>query len=203
MGARTERKGGKMRGRLKVGIVALLVVTSLASIVLFAGPLLGWGEDQTQDGDILSMGFEEIRDPAFAAQHGLRGYLEISYPPDSPSVLSVHRGGEASIDVLIHLVSYVPALTEMQVCILPEASVFCDYRAEERAYKLISYNPSGNLTIKAGETVSVTMTVCVPEDFPESVTAVWVDGGRGIGIDGDWTNMAEIGAVPLRVTIDG
>jgi hypothetical protein len=34
---------------------------------------------------------------------------------------------------------------------------------------LISYNPSGNITIKAGETLPVTMTIRVPADLPEGI----------------------------------
>jgi hypothetical protein len=120
----------------------------------------------------------EIRDPEIALQYGITGYLEIIHPSDSPSPLSVDRGGEINITILLHFVSYTPEVTEAQLNIDPnpkaggtgiwEGGVFFN--------DLVSYNPSGNISIKDGETIPVTMSFRIPENFLSSTEALPLSG---------------------------
>jgi hypothetical protein len=122
----------------------------------------------------------EIRNPEIALKYGVTGYLEITYPSDSPSLLAVHRGGEINIDILLHFVSYTPDVTEAQVTIDPNSPWGPTIGQGDVIFnELVSYNPSGNIAIKAGETIPVIMTIRIPEDFPSYINSIPL-GGMGI-----------------------
>lgn len=133
----------------------------------------------------------EIRNPEIASQYGVAGYLEITYAPDSPSCLSVDRGGEINISILLHFVSYIPEVTEAQVNIDPKSPWGLRIQQGDVTFNdFVSYNPSGNITIKAGETIPVVMTISVPEDLPRTITAVPLDA---MGIMADVPVISELG----------
>jgi hypothetical protein len=127
---------------------------------------------------------QDIRNPEIALQHGIKGYVEIIYPPDSAN-LSIGRGDQIDIDILLHFVSYTPELTEAHVSIDPKSArggITEQYLKDARGEfvkdggrvtlnDFISYNASGNLTIRAGETLSLTMSIRIPENFPKSISA--------------------------------
>ena len=130
--------------------------------------------------NIVLLGPTEIRNPEIALQYGVTGYLEITLPSDSPSSLSVDRGGEININILLHFVSYTPEVTEAQVTIDPKGpwGLKIEYR-DVIFNEFVSYNPSGNITIKAGETIPVIMTIRIPEDFPSYINSIPL-GAMGI-----------------------
>jgi len=122
----------------------------------------------------------EIRNPEIALQYGVTGYLEITYPSDSPSLLSIDRGGEININILLHFVSYTPEVTEAQVNIDPKGPggykiEYLDVNFRE----FVSYNPSGNIVIKAGETIPVIMNIRIPENLTSDIEAIPL-GAMGI-----------------------
>lgn len=116
----------------------------------------------------------EIRNPEVALQYGITGYLEIIHPSGSPSPLSVDRGGEINITILLHFVSYSPEVTEAQLNIDPDPKTGGVGIEVGGAFfnNLVSYNPSGNISMKAGETIPITMSFRIPEDFPSSIEAL-------------------------------
>lgn len=125
----------------------------------------------------------EIRDPETALQYGMLGYVDILLPSDAPETVHINRGETANITILLHFVSHVPELTEVEVNIDPEHS---DYK-QEHCYvigdaqgnvigrgvininELISYSPNGTITMEANQTLPITMTICVPADLPEGI----------------------------------
>jgi hypothetical protein len=127
----------------------------------------------------------EIRNPEIALKYGITGYLEIIHPSDSPSSLSVDRGGEINITILLHFVSYSPEVTEAQLNIDPNPKTGGEGIEMGGVFfnDLVSYNPSGNISIKAGETIPVTMSFRIPENFPSSIEALPLCAmGIGMGI---------------------
>jgi len=131
-------------------------------------------------GSVILLMPSDIRNPEIALKYGVTGYLEITYPSDSPSPLSIDRGGEININILLHFVSYTPEVTEAQVNIDPKAPggykiEYLDVNFRE----FVSYNPSGNITIKAGETIPVIMTIRIPENLTSDIEAIPL-GAMGI-----------------------
>jgi hypothetical protein len=171
-------------------------------------------KSEPEGGSISSLGPLGIRDPDIALEYGILGYLDVTLPPDSPKALSISRGEEANITILLHFVSHIPELTEVEVNIDPKddplrmGQCYHIEDAEGKVIKrgvitindLISYNPSGNITIKAGETLPVTMTIRVPADLPEGIMPASIPLGA-VGITADVFVLSDIGK--LKVTICG
>jgi len=125
----------------------------------------------------------EIRDPETALQYGMLGYVDILLPSDAPETVHINRGETADITILLHFVSHVPELTEIEVNIDPKKS---DYKMEQcyviedaegniiergviNVNELISYSPNGTITMEANQTLPITMTIRVPADLPEGI----------------------------------
>jgi hypothetical protein len=141
-------------------------------------------------------------------EHGVIGYLHITYAPDSLGALSVSRGGEISINMFLHLVSYSPDLAEVQAVIDPK-NPYVGLRAGRGHIwfnDLVGYNPSGNLTIEAGETVPIEMTIRIPEDLPSYVESIRLEAW-GIGawktVKGGFALLDELAREWVVLTIDG
>ncbi len=154
----------------------------------------------------------EIRNPDIAAKYGIPGYLEI-LPAASSESLYIGRGGEANTTILLHFVSYTGELTEIEVSIdtedTPSVSVCYGILDAEgnviakgviRVNQLVSYSPSGNVVVKAGETLPVTMTIRVPADLPERISYSWIPL-EAVEIRTDVPLISEIGR--LKVMLDG
>jgi hypothetical protein len=205
-----------MRERLKSGIVIAVSVllVSLVAVLFFAGSSPASTEPQELAGSSLASNesqsvpgiaipfipYLKSLDPATALKYGITGYLEITYPSHSPNSLSVGRGGEININILLHFVSYAPeTVTEAEVNINPSSdSGRVVVQGDVILSELISYSAGGNITIQAGETVPVTMILRVPEDFPESTTRIFLYAAR---ITTDFPMIDELGLKEL--TIDG
>jgi hypothetical protein len=178
--------------RILKGLVVGMAVICLLNLsaLIHAGVLLSspFELNKPTTIEMPGMGFlndTEIRNPEIALQHGITGYLDIIHPPDSPSPLSVNRGGEINITVLLHFVSYSPEVTEAQLNIDPNPKTGGEGIDEYGVFfnSLVSYNPSGNISIKAGDTIPVTMSFRIPEDFLSSVEALPLCAmGIGMGI---------------------
>jgi hypothetical protein len=171
-----------MRGKFRLGIaISLTVAIAGLACVYFLAPHIA----QVRGKDVPILSHYQIIDPEIAPQYGIKGYLEFIYPPDSPGVLSVDRGGEIDINILFHLVSYSPDFTEAGVTIDPDGRFgFGSGRyLKDGSFVLfndfVSYNVSGNITIKAGETIPLMMTMRIPEDLPKSISTIQL-GGMGI-----------------------
>ncbi len=167
--------------RILKGLVAGMVVICLLNLAAFiyAGVPLSLSPELNEPmiNAPVSTGFltdTEIRNPEIASKYGITGYLEIIHPSDSPSSLSVDRGGEINITILLHFISYSPEVTEAQLNIDPNPKAGGEVIDEYGVFfnDLVSYNPSGNISIKAGETIPVTMSFRIPEDFLSSIEAL-------------------------------
>lgn len=160
------------------------IVMALAALVcaqLFVSSSSEPNEQEINEiGNVPCLTGIEIRDPEIALKYGVTGYLEITYPSDSASLLSIDRGGEININILLHFVSHTPKVTEAQVNIDPNdpGGLKIEYR-DVIFNEFISYNPSGNIAIKAGETIQVIMSVRVPENSPSYIEAIPL-GAMGI-----------------------
>ena len=120
----------------------------------------------------------EICNPEIATQYGIKGYIKISVPPGTPEVVTVRRGESVNVTLLLRFVSYFSNFTEVEVILDPYAgrdTIEQCYVSEVNGTRvvksimvndLITYDPSGTVTLKANQTLPVTMTVTIPEDFP-------------------------------------
>jgi hypothetical protein len=191
----TGGKEAEMRERLKLGIVIAISVllVSLVAVLFVGGSSPASTEPQELAGSSLASNDSQSvpgiaipfipdlksLDPATALKYGITGYLEITYPSHSPNSLSVDRGGEININILLHFASYAPeTVTEAEVNIDPSSDsgrgVGGIGQGDVILSELTSYSAGGNITIQAGETVPVTMTLRVPEDLPESTTRIFL-----------------------------
>lgn len=81
-------------------------------------------------------------------------------------------GTSVSVTLLLHFVSYYDNVTEVQLTIDPNntstGEVSFPYGADKTYVinSILSYEPSGNVTIKAGETLPIKMTLTPPKDGP-------------------------------------
>ena len=172
-------------------IVIFVALALLACTLVFAGPL------SIESYGIVHLTGMEIRDPETALKYGITGYLEITYHPDFPSHLVVDRGGAINITVLLHFVSHTPEVTETQVNIDPQSPWGLKIVQGDVVFnELVSYNPSGNMTIKAGETIPVIMTISVPEDLPRYIDKIPLGS---MGIDANVGIICELGVKELIV----
>jgi hypothetical protein len=124
---------------------------------------------------------QEIRDPEEALEWGIKGYVEVTLAQGTPTALSIEKGGQKTIPVLISFVSYVPEVTETIVTVDPESDdgllieayyTLVDENGEVyeqgiiNVNKLVTYNPSGNILVKSGQTVPLTLTIAIPATYP-------------------------------------
>jgi len=185
---------------LRIMILVFVALASLACALLLANSSPEPNEPNFEEMEMVGMPFltyMEIRDPEIALKYGVTGYLEITYPSDSPSPLFMDRGGEINIKILLHFVSHTPEVTEAQVSIDPKGpwGLKMEYR-DVIFNEFVSYNPSGNITIKAGETKPVIMSIRIPENFPRSIEAIPL---CGMGIRADVPTIDELGEKEVAV----
>ena len=171
-------------------------------------------KSEPEGGSIPSLVPLDICDPDIALEYGILGYLDVTLPPDSPKALSISRGEEANITILLHFVSHIPELTEIEVNIDPKDDhykVGQYYHIEDAegnivgrgliiTNDLVSYNPSGTIVMRANETLPITMTIRVPADLPEGIMPASIPLGA-VGITADVFVLSDIGK--LKVTICG
>jgi len=109
------------------------------------------------------------------------GYLRFSWLDDPPEQLELSRGEEWSGTLLVQFLSQHFELTEVDVYInhslAPSRSSYGTYYHKEdgtKAYYILwlvqSYDPNQTIvTLKDGETFPITLTLRIPEDFPETI----------------------------------
>jgi len=114
-----------------------------------------------------------------------------------------------NIPILFHFVSHFPEITEARIILDPKypfgftivqyyeildekGNVIGEGAVDLR--ELVSYDPNGTVTIKAGQILSATMIIHIPEDFPNAGFPI---RGFGIpfGIVGVWAELLIIDEV--------
>jgi hypothetical protein len=104
--------------------------------------------------------------------YGITGYLTITPAPGTEQSLCLMRGKNATLTLLLRAVALVANFTEAHVNVDPKSkwggSLEVGLGGENfvNINNLVSYFPSGNLTVKAGQTISVSMIVATPADLP-------------------------------------
>lgn len=171
----------KMGTKKKLTLLAsALIVVSLAAYLLVL-----WisQEQEVEMIGIPTLHADEIRNPDIALKYGIKGYLEIKQAPDASKSLTVEKEGQASTTILLHFVSYTADLTEILVNIDPNSGEGLSIeRGTVTVNKLVSYVPSGIVTVKAGQTLPVKLTIRVPKDFPNDAFSFPI-GAVGITAD--------------------
>jgi hypothetical protein len=199
------KREGAMKGKLILGTIVLALV--------MLGPLsCAQPKSEPEGKSIPFITPMEIRDPDIAQKYGIRGYLDVNLSAESPEVLYIKRGEAANIIILLHFVSYVPELTEIEVNIDPKKS---DYTMEQyygigdaqgnvigegviKVNELISYSPNGTITMKADETLPITMTIRVLADLPEGIMRPSFRLGA-VGIMTDVFVLSDIGKLEVMI----
>lgn len=184
-----------MREKFNLRLISVFVVLALlACALLFVSPASPFFIESIGIPTLTGM---EIREPEIALKYGVTGYLEITYPSDSPSPLFINRGGEINMNILLHFVSYTPEVTEAQVNIDPKSPWGLRIEQGDVIFnELVSYNLSGNISIKAGETIPVTMSIRIPENFPSSIEAIPLGA---MGISANVAIISELGEKEVAV----
>jgi len=170
------KREGVMRRKLILGTIVLALV--------MLGPLSC--AQPKSELEIKSVPFitdMEVRDPETALQYGILGYVDILLPPDAPETIHINRGETANITILLHFVSHIPELTEVEVNIDPKHS---DYTMQDtyvigdaqgnvigkgviKVNEIISYSPNETITMEANQTLPITMMIRVPADLPDGI----------------------------------
>ena len=162
-----------MREKFNPRIVILVFVALLACAPLFASLSSELNETKMAKWGVILLSDSDIRNPEYALQQGVSGYLEITYPSDSPSLLSA-IDGEINVNILLHFVSYLPEVTEAQVNI--DQNAWFGFGVNDVSWnETVSYNLSGSIPIKADETIPVTMTIRLVMNPQRSIAAIPLD----------------------------
>jgi len=176
----------------KLLIIGLVVLVVAVATPILCINLLGSGTMQ-QDFEEFGVGLfcptdDDIRDPEFALQHGILGYVELTWV-DAPPI-AMHQGEAWSGTCLAHFVSHTCEVTEAELHIdlgVSPASAGTYYRREDGTEgflnysSLVKYSPKGIFTLRDGETLTIGVTVSadVPRSirsFPLDFLDIWVDG---------------------------
>jgi len=171
-----------MKGKLILGVMVLLL--ALAVVPLSCGQPKGSPEVEESSNvhGVPALTDIEIRNPEIARQYGVPGYLEI-LPAASHETLYIDRGEMGNITILLHFVSYTTELKELQVevdshsfkssAVRPYGILDNEGNIVERGALclnlLVNYNPNGTITLRADETLPVTMTIRIPSDLPQNI----------------------------------
>jgi hypothetical protein len=137
----------------------------------------------------------QFRDLKIAKEYNIKGYVDISLQGDSPlneyslskpqnkGVYLLKRGSKLVIPILLKFVSYDPNSKEAHLSFDPKdlsgGQVEVYYLIRDKNSNVIgkdkvtindyiSYDKK-SLTLKAGETEKILMTLDIPEDFPDNV----------------------------------
>jgi len=108
-----------------------------------------------------------------ATKYGIRGYVKMKLAHGTPSEYFNVSGKELNIKIQLSLVQFDRNLTKVKVKLNPKGQygvtiekVLGDDRGTIKLNDYVSYQPTGQITLKAGQTLNVMMTIRIPEDFP-------------------------------------
>ena len=121
-----------------------------------------------------------------AAAQGIDGYVKLEYP-NLPEQIQIVKGGNLTFTLRASFTSYNVNLQEVKLNVDPH---YVDpYQIQsnmaDKLRDVLSYEPAGVITLRAGETMSFTATLLAPVDagqvflFPR-----WALDGLGIGANG-------------------
>jgi hypothetical protein len=170
-----------MKRKLMVGLVVLMVAvaTPILCINLLGPPGVedGVGEIEVHNICTVFLTDDDIRDPQIALQHGILGYVELTWVDALPP--SAMRPGETwTGGWLAHFVTHTCEVTEAELHIEPGEGAFRVgkyYTREDGTEVFLDYSrflrywPQGVFKIEADETMVIKVTLRVPADLPRSI----------------------------------
>ncbi len=136
-----------------------------------------------------------VLDPETAGKYGVKGLILITLAPgthspgtpsETPASLTIERGQELNITIQLHFYSYKPDFNETVVKLNPKGrwGLSILKRAEDGSEVTLNdyviYTPSGRVTLKANQTLPVTMTIRMPKELSRVNIAL---GAVGISAD--------------------
>ena len=175
-----------MKRKLIVGLVVLTVavLTPILCIKLLGSETIQQDNEVTEEQEFEGFGIalfvpteEQIRDPEFALQHRILGYVELTWMDALPP--PAMRSGETWTGKwLAHFVSHTCEVAEVELHIEPgEGSLTGGkyYTREDGTEvfwnfsRFLSYWPQGVFDIEANETMVIEVTLQVSADLPRSI----------------------------------
>ncbi len=120
-----------------------------------------------------------------AAALGIDGYVKVEYPK-LPDQIQIVRGGNYTFMFTVKYISYnsIKSSVKLYVDPLYRDPYEIQSNTVDRLRSLLTFKPMGNLTLKLGEKVDITVTFRAPDNgdlvfsFPK-----WALNGLGLGTD--------------------
>jgi len=141
----------------------------------------------------------DITDAETALRHGIYGYIEISAAPGTPSLVGVTQDSATTdVTILLSFVSHAPDTkneAKVSVDLNSPNGLTIEQYTEDGVIKLndiISYNVTGTITIRAGETVPICVTI---QNLPLKGESIPLEG---VGIMSDF-DVAIIHNIGVRL----
>jgi hypothetical protein len=153
--------------RKRIVISAVVLISTVSLYTLYA-------VSQFKSYSTPALSRRQIVDSIEAQKRNIKGYIEIT--PQKTDLKSIYpeRETEYRVNLNIKFVSHTKELTETEILIDPHhkyATTVEKYLGDNKGSVLlndyISYDPSGSITLKAGEPITVTLSINLPKDFPK------------------------------------
>lgn len=179
-------------GKSRKGLILTLMVVTLAVVIpLLCINLLASAAGQTETSEedvhfkspkyIPLLTDEDIRDQSRSSEYGLRGYIDIDLV-DSPKVIELAHGETWVGKMRIYFVSRDMELKQVEIQLDPKSpwglKNGIDYERDDGTIEhfdfasLITYDPSGSITLTSGKPLFVDYTVRIPADLPSYVNEI-------------------------------
>jgi hypothetical protein len=128
----------------------------------------------------------QVDTQAEAAARGIDHYVKLEYPA-LPNQIQIVKGGNLTFTMKATLISYNPGLLEVDLTVDPQYvdPYMVQSNMADKLRGVVSYKPNGVVTLRAGETMNITVMVVAANDagqvflFPR----LYLDG-LGIGAEG-------------------
>ena len=121
-------RGWSVKKKMMIGLAILVVamVTPILCINLLGSGTMQQDNEITKEQEFEGFGIalfcptsDDIRDPEFAKEEGILGYVELAWMDALPEELTLRPNGEWVGTMLIHFVSHVPEIADVEVQVDP------------------------------------------------------------------------------------
>ena len=118
---------------------------------------------------------DDLMNPKVALENGVKGYVRISLKNPQSKDVEIKRGNTTNIELYIQFVSHTPELKETKIRLDPEGKGLTiekklgDDKGSVRLNDYVKYTPEGEITIRANETITVTMSLIIDTEFPNNI----------------------------------
>ena len=133
----------------------------------------------------------QVDTPDKAAAKGIDGYVKLEYPqlvsPPFPMMIQIVKGSNLTITIKASFISYNTSLREVKLVIDPHYvdPYGVQSNMADKLRDVLTFEPSGIITLGAGESINIKATVVVPRDsdFVFQFPYMYLEG-LGIGSQG-------------------